>query len=142
MAVELSSHEDAAVMVAYDGSPPARRALLHAGALVGRGGRVTVVNVIPAQGVSSRLETVSDTKLARQRDLLREARRLLAKQDVDAQLVAVAGDPAVEIAAAARNRNARIVVVGRHDRRLGRFVRASLSSKLLRQPSFDVLVVH
>jgi nucleotide-binding universal stress UspA family protein len=129
-------------MVAYDGSPPARRALLHAAALVGRGGSVTVINVIPAQGVGARLETVSDTKLARQRHLLREAKGLLAEQAVDAHLVGVAGDPAAEIAAAARNSHTRILVVGRHDRRFSRIVRGSLSSKLVRQPSFDVLVVH
>ena len=51
-----------AIMVAYDGSSAARRALVHAVDLVGRSGTVMVVNVIRAQSVSARLETVSDAQ--------------------------------------------------------------------------------
>ena len=89
------------VMVAHDGSPAARRALVHAADIVGRSGTVTVVNVIPAQSVSSRLETVSDAQLTRQRDVLDEARSVLASHGVHSELVAACGNPYVEILAAA-----------------------------------------
>ena len=41
------------ILVAYDGSAEAKRALTHAAELVGPGGSVSVVNVIPVQSISS-----------------------------------------------------------------------------------------
>ena len=117
-----------ALIVAYDGSPEARKALDHAAALAGPGGEVTVINVVPARAVSSRLEPLEDTKRARQRAQLQEARALL-----DA-----AGDPFYEISTLARNRGQVVVIVGRRRHLLpGR----SLTSRLVRRAPFDVLVV-
>ena len=48
------------ILVGYDGSEAARRALVHAAELVGRGATLGVINVITTQAVSSRLETVRD----------------------------------------------------------------------------------
>lgn len=43
------------VLVAYDGSAPARKALAHAAELALPGGAVTVVNVMREPGVGARL---------------------------------------------------------------------------------------
>jgi exopolyphosphatase/pppGpp-phosphohydrolase len=66
------------VTLVYDGTEPAHRALAHAAELVGRGGTLTVINVISVKRVSSRLQTVSDEERATQDHLLAEADRLLA----------------------------------------------------------------
>jgi hypothetical protein len=66
------------VIVGYDGSEPARRALEHAAELVGRRGSVSVINVIKAQSVSSRLVTLTDNEHAVQDRLLRESVQVLA----------------------------------------------------------------
>ena len=130
------------VMVAYDGSEPARRALDHAAGSVGRGGKVIVVNVVSVQSVSSRLETVSENQRATQEQLLLEAERLLARHGVAAELVRAAGDPATEVLAAAESTGADVIVVGRH-RRSGRHViHGSFSGTLVRKATCDVLVVH
>ena len=70
------------ILVGYDGSKAARRALAHAAELVGSGGSLDVINVISAQPVSARIESLSDRERSRQRKLLREARLVLGEWEV------------------------------------------------------------
>ena len=128
------------VMVAYDGSPAARRALMHAADIVGRAGTVEVLNVIPVQSVSSRLVTVTDRQREAQRELLDEARSVLASHGVHSELLATAGDPYAEIVSAADREGVQILVVGRRGRRW-RHLGAPLAIRLARKARHDVLVV-
>ena len=130
------------VIVAYDGSELAQRALEHASGLVGPGGTVSVINVIKTQSVSSRLETVSAQQRAAQDHLLLEAERLLAARGVTADLVRAAGDPATEILSAAASMGADVIVVGRNAHLAPRLIHGSLSATLVRKAGSDVLVVH
>ena len=133
---------ESSVLVAYDGSDVARRALEHAAGLVGAGGTVSVINVVEAQSVSSRLETVSESQRAKQDELLDEAERLLASREVGANLIRAAGDRSAEILSAAGAIGADVIVVGRNRQAAPRLVHRSLSSTLARRASADVLVVH
>jgi nucleotide-binding universal stress UspA family protein len=128
------------IVVAYDGSPHARTALLHAAAIVAPGSRITVVNVIPVHGVSARLETITDAQDDEQRRLLHEARALLNRKGVKADLVGVIGDPFAEILAAAEVANAGTIIIGQARRRLP--LRLSVGERLVRRATCDVLVVH
>ena len=129
------------ILVGYDGSEAARRALVHAAELVGRGGILGVINVITTQAVSSRLETVRDGERGQQRKLLQEAKMLLGEWEVQMTPVKAVGDPATEIRAAAEESGAGIVVVGRGSG-LRRLIHGSVSTRLVRQAPCDVLVVH
>jgi nucleotide-binding universal stress UspA family protein len=133
---------ESSVLVAYDGSDVARRALEHAAGLVGAGGVVSVINVVEAQSVSSRLVTVSDAQRARQDELLDEAERLLASREVGANLIRAAGDRSAEILSAAGAIGAKVIVVGRNRQTAPHLVHRSLSNTLARRASADVLVVH
>jgi nucleotide-binding universal stress UspA family protein len=128
------------LLLAYDASPSAQRALEHAAKLAGQGGDVAVINVIPApQAVSSRLETLSEADFDQQDTVLREAEALLALRGIEPQLLEAVGDPATEILAAAERTNAKTIVLGRSTtRRLGH---APLDSRLVRSAEADVLVV-
>jgi nucleotide-binding universal stress UspA family protein len=130
------------VLVGYDGSEPARRALEHAAELVGPRGSVSVINVIRAQSVSSRLVTLTDKERATQNRLLRESERVLGNVGVVATLIPAAGDPATEILAAAQSIGASVIVIGRRKRSTPRLVRSPLSDTLVRRAGIDVLVVH
>lgn len=130
------------MIVAYDGSDAARRALERAARLAGRGSVVDVVNVIPAQSLSSRLVTITDEQDRVQKRILREAETLLARQSVRANLIATAGDPATEILSVAEASDAELIVVGRRRRRVGRLRHEPLSATLSRRTSRDVLIVH
>ena len=126
------------VLVAYDGSPEAKRALAEAAVFVRPGTRVAVVHVIPAQSVSSKLVTVGEDQEEEQRRLLAEASRLLTKQGIEAEAVGAAGDPLREILAAAERLDARLVAVGGHPHHL----RRSIGDRLVRRACCDVLVVR
>jgi nucleotide-binding universal stress UspA family protein len=130
------------MLVPYNGSALAQRALQHAADLVGPGGDVAVIHVIAVQSVSSRLQTVSEKQQAEQDSLLREAEEELARRGVKAQIVRAAGDPATEILAAAAAMEADVIVVGRRRGLAKRVVRGSLSGTLVRRAASDVLVVH
>jgi nucleotide-binding universal stress UspA family protein len=127
-------------LLAYDGSAAAKRALEHAARLAGRGGDLAVINVIPSQSISSRLQTVSEEERSRQEEILDEAKAELAHRGIDPQLIGAVGDPTVEIVAAAERTNSGTIVVGRSPRR--HLVHEGLASRLVRQAGADVLVVH
>jgi nucleotide-binding universal stress UspA family protein len=128
------------LLLAYDGSPVAKRALQHAANLVGPGGEVAVINVIAApQSVSSRLETLTEDDLTEQASILGEAEALLGRYGIEPQLIEAIGDPAAEILAAAEKRDAETIVVGRSERR--RLGHGPLDARLVRDARADVLVV-
>ena len=126
------------VLVAYDGSPEARRALTEAAAFARQGRRIVVLHVIPAGSIGSRLVTVSGDQEAEQRRLLAEAARILAAEGVSMEAVGTVGDPLTEILAAAAKVDARLVAVGgqRH------LLRHGLGDRLIRRASCGVLVVR
>jgi nucleotide-binding universal stress UspA family protein len=129
------------ILVGYDGSDAARRALVHAAELVGRGGSLDVINVITAQPVSARIESLSDRERSRQRKLLHEAKVVLGEWEVEMTPLKAVGDPATAIRTAAEASGAGIVVVGRGNG-VGRLIHGSVSTRLVRQAPCDVLVVH
>ena len=128
------------VLVAYDGSAPARRALAHAAELARSGDAVTVVNVMPEPGVGARIEPPTDER-NRQWCLLDEAQRLLADRGIHARTMAPVGDAATEILAAAEVVRADLIVVARHRGHVPHPL-GSITSRLVRSASCDVLVVH
>jgi nucleotide-binding universal stress UspA family protein len=129
------------VLVGYDGSDASRRALLHAAELVGHGGNIDVINVITAQPVSSRLDTLGDGERRRQNRLLHEAERLLTECDVHMKPLRAVGDPTSEIRTAAQESGSGVIVVGRGSG-LRRLINGSVSARLVRQAPCDVLVVQ
>jgi nucleotide-binding universal stress UspA family protein len=99
------------------------------------------VNVIPYQAVSARIDPIGDTKRARQDRLLDEAEQFLANLGVESETVAAVGDPCAEIIAAANATQADVIVIGRRQKR-HHHLRGSLSAKLVRAASRDVLIVN
>jgi Universal stress protein family len=128
------------VVVAYDGSPAAGRALAYAADLAEPYGTVVVVNVIEVSGVSARLETVSAAERARQRQRLREARGILSSRHVAVRTVPSAGDVYTEVLAAAAECDARVIVAGRGRRDARHPFHRPLGLRLARGAGRDVLV--
>ncbi len=112
------------IVVGFDGSEAALRALDTASGLVGYGSTLTVVAVAT---------TADDDARAR----LTAARERLLGRHVQATYVERAGEPAAEILEAARSLEADLVVVGRREPPTP----DSVSSELLRLAEMDVLVV-
>ena len=67
------------ILVAYDGSAPARRALAHAAEFAQPGDSLTIVNVMPEPGLSAWMAPPTKER-SRQRQLLDEAQRFMAER--------------------------------------------------------------
>ena len=133
------------VVVGYDGSPPAERALERAATIVGVGGLVVVVTATPSlvpQGVVT--EPILDTPPPDERSaMLEHSRELLRERGVATQLVAADSDPALALVQVARDEDADLIVVGHTGS--GYVTRALLGStaeNVLRHAPCDVLVVR
>jgi nucleotide-binding universal stress UspA family protein len=111
------------IMVGFDGSASARRALVRAADLAGYGSSVTVVCVSTprANGVGGRL--------------LEEAKGLLGARLAPLYALNPIGDPADELARAAAGLGADVLVIGSPST-------GSVASELLERAPCDVLVVR
>jgi nucleotide-binding universal stress UspA family protein len=114
------------IMVGFDGSEPAARALDTAADLVGYGSTLAVVTVLT--GVADRATA-------------RAAREQLLRRHVEANYHEVSGEPADELVQKAEELGADLIVVGRGGRSPLRRLLGSVSARVLRRAPCDVLVV-
>lgn len=135
------------VVVGYDGSEDARRALQRA-SILASGDPVIVVSVVPLSGPAGRGPAGVDTaQLEAHHEQLEQANTFLTAQGVEAQLITTfgnsIGDAADALMHVARDHQADVIIVG--TRGLGglkRLVLGSVSSKLVHEAPCDVLVVR
>jgi nucleotide-binding universal stress UspA family protein len=132
------------VVVGFDGSEAAERALERAANLAGADGRIVVVTARPT-AVPSRVtpdQILDGPSPVEQRDLLEHGRGLLGAQEDRAAFVAIDANPAEALISVARSERARLIVVGQTGS--GFVTRALLGStaeNVLRHAPCDVLVV-
>ena len=131
------------IVVGYDGSEAATRALERAADLAGYGTTVTVVSVAPSVYAQGFPPVADPEDSARSRGLLREARDQLVLRHVPVQTKAAVGEPAAMIVDTAADLDADLIVVGtRNGNALQRIVLGSTSTKVLHHAACDVLVVR
>jgi len=129
------------IVVGYDGSEAARRALERVAELARNGAEVMVVNVRPLR-VPAPLPLADDDVVA-QRRKLDEAHEFLAIRRVRSRRVERRGGAAEMLLEQARESGADLIVVGSHGKNLAaRLVLGSVSRKVVREASCDVLVVR
>jgi nucleotide-binding universal stress UspA family protein len=112
------------IIVGYDGSEGARRALDRAAELMGYGGSLAVVYVVPSSGNANGYH------------LLDEARALLNDRLLSARTVERFGDPTQELVQAARELHADLLVIGD-----GETGPRSVGTRLIHEAPCDVLIV-
>jgi|Tabmets5t2r1_1033131.scaffolds.fasta_scaffold05466_2 nucleotide-binding universal stress UspA family protein len=131
------------IVVGYDGSDGAKRALDRAITLAGDDGRITVVAAAETQvrpGITGGAR-LDPSEIERRRKELEEAKALLTERGVDAETIEGQGDPGDVILNCAGD--ADLVVVG--SRGLNPFQRlllGSVSTKVVHRAECDVLVVR
>ncbi|MDQ3859778.1 MAG: universal stress protein [Actinomycetota bacterium] len=130
------------VLVAYDGSEPARRALARVARFMPKAS-VAIIAVAEPIYRDPRYTGFADrNEEARQREALSEARETLAESAIDATTAAPVGQAADEIVRTARESEADLVVLGaRGLNPVKRLVLGSVSTKVLHEAPCDVLVV-
>ena len=115
------------ILVGYDGSEAAGRALDAAADLTGYGSTLAVV-------------TVQNGEL--RGSVSAQAREQLQRRHVQARYHEPSGEAAEQLVEAARELEADLVVVGRRDRKPLRGLLGSVSWKVVRRAPCDVLVVR
>jgi nucleotide-binding universal stress UspA family protein len=132
------------IIVGYDGSGPAERALERAAALVGGPREPVVVIAVeepyPRSGITIPANRDAEEIRQRRHDL-EDARRLLSERKVLAETIQARGNPAEILIEASKDAN--LVIVGsRGLNRLERLVLGSVSSRVVHEAACDVLVVR
>jgi nucleotide-binding universal stress UspA family protein len=132
------------IVVGFDGSANARRALERAGALAEPGSRITVIAaaqepvLVPHGSPPSGAEGLEERRAE-----VEEARGLLAGRGLVVDLRAVVGAPADVIVEEAARSDADLIVVGaRGLNGAERLVMGSVSSKVARTAACSVLIVR
>src|SRR5215210_8297882 len=114
-------------VIGYDGSESSRRALDAAADLVGYGSTLAVVTVTNAHVGSWATG---------------DARALLLERHVEARYHETSGEAAEQLVEKATELGADLVVVGRRSRNPLRSLLGSVSSRVVRRASCDVLIVR
>jgi nucleotide-binding universal stress UspA family protein len=132
------------ILFAYDGSPFAKRALRY-GKRFGDDLEAVVITVSPVLIEAPPTEQSTDPEQGGEegRRQLEDAKRLLAEDGVQAETMHAFGNPAAEIIAAAERHDADLIVLGQRGRSaIARFIDGSVSDRVVRHASCDVLVVR
>lgn len=132
------------ILVAYDGSESAKRALEEAAKLTQDGGTATVVSVaeeLPQFGRAAAM-LVPEEHEERRREL-REAKAMLAERGVTPKVVERRGDAATMILDEAEKEGVELIVMGTRGLGSGkRWLLGSVSTKVLHHAPANVLVVR
>lgn len=132
------------ILVAYDGSEGAKRALEQAAELAHNGASVSVVSVaepLPQFGRAGAMLLPEEDE-ERQRELL-DAKAVLAAKGIDASVMERKGDAATMIIDEAEKEGAEVIVMGTRGLNTAqRWLIGSVSSKVVQHASCDVMVVR
>jgi nucleotide-binding universal stress UspA family protein len=131
------------IVVGYDGSDAAKRALERAVTLAGNDGQIVVVAAAESHARTGITEgaRLDPSEIQRRRGDLEEAKALLDERGVNAETIEAQGDPGDVIVDASQG--ADLVVVGsRGLNPLKRLLLGSVSSKVVHRAESDVLVVR
>ena len=134
------------IVVGYDETEPARRALERATEIAERFGSTLIVTSVasvmtPATKVGGAIDPTDPPELHAEE--LAHARDYVGGRNVAAEFVPGVGDPADTIVEVAEERNADLIVVGtREPNILQRLLGQSVSQAVSHQAHCDVLIVH
>lgn len=130
------------ILLAYDGGEPAKRALAVAIDLTKKfDASLSVVSVVPVHPGRSPIDPWDDRTVHAQE--LLEARRLLAENGVEAEMIEPAGDPAKEIEKIANAGKFDTIVIGtRGLGTLSRVLQGSVSEHVAKNADATVVVAR
>ena len=134
------------IVVGFDDTEPARRALERAADLAQAfGAKLVVTSVAPLfVGVGRTAGPLDPADSPKEhREQLKDARELLESRSIEGDYVTAVGEPADTIVELAEDRDADLIVVGtREPGILERILGQSVSERVAHETHRDVLIVH
>lgn len=132
------------IMIGYDGSEAAQRALERVAGLAGSGDSVTVVSAVPVHlPVKGQAKPYTPWEVEEHGRQLAEATAILAARGIEAETAEGVGDAADFIVAQAKEVGAELIVVGTNGKNVAeRLALGSVSTKVVHHAPCDVLVVR
>jgi nucleotide-binding universal stress UspA family protein len=133
------------VVVGYDGSDSAKRALQRVADFAADADRVLVVAAAESHARTGIVKGahLDPSEIQQRQGDLEEAQRFLSERGIEAEAVEAQGDPGAVIVEAAKDADADLVVVGsRGLNPIERILLGSVSSKVVHRAPCDVLVVR
>jgi len=132
------------ILVAYDGSESAQRALVQAAELASNGSSVSVITVaepLPQFGRAGEMMVPEEEE--ERRHELADAKATLNAKGIDAAFVERKGDPATMIVDEAEQEGADVIVMGTRGLSTAkRWLMGSVSSRVVQHAPCNVLVVR
>lgn len=130
------------ILVAYDGSELARKALQKADRMVREEDELLLVHVIPTHIISEFAEVPPEITKAKAQEIMNEALADLKKRGIEANGLVREGDIADEIIKIGSELDVDLIVVGEKGvSKIGRFAMGSVADKVLRYARRAVLLV-
>ena len=130
------------ILLAYDGTEPARKALATAADLANKfEATITVVSVVPVHPGRAPIDPWDDTEVHSAQ--LKEAGAALLELGIEPELVEPAGNPAVTIEKIASEGKYDTIVIGSRDlSTIGRIMQGSVSEHVATHADTTVVVVR
>jgi nucleotide-binding universal stress UspA family protein len=130
------------ILIAYDGTDPAKRALETAVELADKfGATVGVVSVVPIRTTAMGVDPWDDRAVHEAE--LKDAQAQLRERGIEAEMIEPYGEPASTIEKIAAERDYDTIVIGsRGQGALGRFFGGSVSEHVVTHTAATVIVIH
>lgn len=131
------------ILVAYDGSETAKKAVEHAINLMKPEDKLVVITVVPSAAIKEFADIEPEISLFRARESLNELLSDLERKGIVSEGVLREGDIADEILKMAFERECDLIVVGHKGiSKIGRFQLGSVADKVARYAERPVLIVR
>ncbi|UCE36304.1 MAG: universal stress protein [Thermoplasmata archaeon] len=131
------------ILVAYDGSETAKKAVDHALNLMKPEDKLVVITVVPSATIKEFADIEPEVSLFRARESLNELLSELERKGIVAEGVLREGDIADEILKMGFERDCDLMVVGHKGiSKIGRFQLGSVADKVARYANRPVLIVR
>jgi nucleotide-binding universal stress UspA family protein len=130
------------ILVAYDGSELARKALKKADRIVRKEDELILVHVIPTNVISEFADIPPEITKAKAQEIMNEALSDLKRRGLQATGMVMEGDIADEIIKIGTDMDVDLIVVGEKGvSKVGRFALGSVADKVMRYARRPVLLV-
>lgn len=131
------------ILVAYDGSEAARKAVEHGINLLKPEDRLVILSVVPSATIKEFADIDPEISIARAQEMINELLDELRRKDTNAIGIVKEGDIADEILKMGAELKCELIVVGHKGiGKIGRFQLGSVADKVARYANRPVLIVR